>query len=238
MRKGWVFCGGMIRSGSTLQYQLASELIERFSLGERTTYFPPEEHARVLESVPHGLSTFKTHSLTEPVALHCQRGGGIALYIYRDLRDVVSSFQQKERVRLEGDVLADFIIDLIRKDLAWRSLPQVHVSRYEDVVFALDSEVIRIGEFLDIPCSSPMAEQIAEDLSYTRQAEGIASADREDLVEVNSTNVYHRNTLLHKNHFQGGAAGRYKSDLDPGQCRVIEDQAGAWLAANNYVLTT
>lgn len=238
MRNGWIFCGGMIRSGSTLQYQVAGELIERSKLGRRMTYIPPEEHTRVLEFSPQGLSTFKTHDLTDPVALQCQRGGGVALYIYRDLRDVISSFQQKEHIRLEGTALEVKTTELIRKDLAWRSLPRVYVSRYEDVLLALATEVNRISEFLDIPCPALMAKQIAEDLCYARQAENIAAANSEDLVEINPTNVYHRETLLHRNHFQGGTVGRYKFDLDSEQCRQIEVQAGDWLVSNGYVLET
>lgn len=188
--------------------------------------------------VANGQSGFKSHDLTEPVTLQCQRGGGVALYIYRDLRDVISSFQQKEHVRLDGTALEDLITELMRKDLAWRSLPLVYVSRYEDVSIALATEVSRIGEFLDIPCPAFMAKQIAEDLSYARQAISIAAADQDDLVEVNPTNVYHRNTLLHRNHLQGGAVGRYKYDLNSAQRRQIEDQAGAWLAANGYTLDT
>src|SRR5512138_2281267 len=102
MREGWIFCGGMIRAGSTLQYQIASELIERLGLGRRTGYLPPAEHAWVLGARPvAGLSTFKTHELTEQVARQCRQSDAVALYIYRDLRDVVSSLQQK-RARAIG----------------------------------------------------------------------------------------------------------------------------------------
>ncbi len=53
-------------------------------------------------------------------------------------------------------------------------------------------------------------------------------------MENNPTNVYHRVTLLHLNHLQGGAIGRYRLDLDAEQRAQIEDMAGAWLVANGY----
>ena len=36
----WVFCGGMIRSGSTLQYQIAADLVERLGVGHGYPMYP------------------------------------------------------------------------------------------------------------------------------------------------------------------------------------------------------
>jgi hypothetical protein len=235
MREGWVFCGGMIRSGSTLQYQVASELIERLGLGRRTGYVPPSEHTRMLAGTPAGmLGTFKTHELTEPIADQVRRNRSVALYIHRDLRDVVSSLQQKEGARLEGEHLAGTVRELLRRDSQWRALPRVYVSRYEDVIFGLGSEVLRIAGFLAISCPGSLATEIASVLSYREQEQGIAAAAEQDLIAVNPTNVYHRHTLLHRNHFQGGLIGRYRVDLTAGQRAVIEDIAGPWLAQYGY----
>ncbi len=177
MLQGWVFCGGMIRAGSTLQYQIASELIERADLGRRTTFIPPADHAAALaDPPPFGLSTFKTHQLTDPVAAQCRAGGAVALYIFRDLRDVVSSFQRKEGVRLAGQQLTDQVLELVRTDAAWRSLPHVYVSRYEDVILSLGAEVRRIAEFLGVPCPEAVERQIAGDLSYAEQEKTIGSS--------------------------------------------------------------
>lgn len=238
MRQGWIFCGGMIRSGSTLQYQMASELIERHGLGRRTTYIHPSEHPAVLAGLPPaGLSTFKTHELTDRVEAHCCAGTGMALYIYRDLRDVVGSLQQKEGRRLEGDGLVALVERLLDVDKQWRALPQVFVSRYEDVLRDPEREILGLAGFLGIPCTVAAAAELAAALSYEEQEKGINSASRDELVEVNPTNVYHRDTLLHTNHFQGGIVGRYKADLDEEQVCVIEGLAESWLVFHDYPMT-
>ena len=225
----------MIRSGSTLQYQISSELIEHFGLGRRSEFVPPARHPAALAGSPAGLSTFKTHKLTEPVAGHC-RNGAAALYIFRDLRDVIGSLQQKEARRIEGEALAARVRDLLETDRAWRALPSVYISRYEDVLPALLGEVMGIAGFLGIACPGEWAAQLAAALSYGQQQQAIAAADPGELVEATPANVYHRRTLLHRNHFQGGAVGRYRVDLDSAQRSLIEQLAGAWLTANGYSL--
>ena len=37
----WVFCCGMQRSGSTLQYQIAARLVEQAGLGQRLEWVEP-----------------------------------------------------------------------------------------------------------------------------------------------------------------------------------------------------
>ncbi len=83
LRTGWVFCGGMNRSGSTLQYLLASELIERSGLGKRAPYVDPSEHPHELACKPSfGLSTFKSHIVTQEVARHCEQGNAVVLLTF------------------------------------------------------------------------------------------------------------------------------------------------------------
>ena len=48
----WVFCCGMQRSASTLQFQIAAELVERAGLGERVGWVRPEQFPRLLDK--HG----------------------------------------------------------------------------------------------------------------------------------------------------------------------------------------
>lgn len=235
MRSGWVFCGGMRRAGSTLQYQVASELLERNEMGRRMTYVPPENHSRVLADQPaEGLITFKTHELTPPVTNCCVERKAIALYIFRDIRDVVSSYQVKEKSRLDDAHLTALVLDLLEKDRQWRSLPRVYISRYEQVIFGLSKEVERIGHFLGTPDNGVLTKEVATLLAYENQKSIIESANEDDLVKVNPTNIYHRSTLLHRNHFNGGAIGRYRVDLTTQQISRVESLAGDWLSTYGY----
>lgn len=140
-RARWVFCGGMPRAGSTLQYQMARGLIERAGVGRRGGWLRPDETSSfVAAGPPAGLSTVKTHAIPDEVARACEAGRGLALYIRRDLRDVVCSHQRKQGVRLDGEALECFLELLIRRDARWRCLPSVHLARYEETVADLPGE--------------------------------------------------------------------------------------------------
>ncbi len=140
----WIFCGGMLRAGSTLQYQIASELIERSGLGVRSPYADPMSHEGALQAaVPKGISrTFKSHALTPSIMERLADGNAVALYSFRDLRDVIASQQQKNGWSLGERDLRALVADLLATDSAWRSLPRVHVVRYESMVTRLLEEVL------------------------------------------------------------------------------------------------
>ena len=43
----WIICAGAKRSGSTLQYNLISNLVEKSGLGKRIPHFKTQEFSRV-----------------------------------------------------------------------------------------------------------------------------------------------------------------------------------------------
>jgi len=225
----------MLRSGSTLQYQIASELIEHLNVGHRTTWHDTAEHPSVLAKQPEtGLSTFKTHQLTETVKEQCVSGQSISLYIYRDLRDVLSSYQEKNSVRLTGKKLEGWLTTILKTDANWRSLPSLYISRYEDVIPSIASEVTNISKYLGIECPDSLINHIAQSLSYNSQKDRINSTSS-SWVKANETNIYDKVSLLHSNHLQSGAIGRYKTDLSIGQISTIEELAGDWLLKMGYL---
>jgi hypothetical protein len=226
----------MLRAGSTLQYQIASELIERSGLGVRSPYADPMSHEGALQAaVPKGISrTFKSHALTPSIMERLADGNAVALYSFRDLRDVIASQQQKNGWSLGERDLRALVADLLATDSAWRSLPRVHVVRYESMVTRLLEEVLDSAAFLEVPCALSLAESIAADLSYEAQLRRLASITGESWVHVDPNNVYDVNSLLHRNHLQSGRPGRFCEVLAPVQVAIIELVAGDWLANNGY----
>jgi hypothetical protein len=236
IKKGWIFCGGMIRSGSTLQYQIASELIERLNIGQRTTWHDATAHASILIDQPEvGLSTFKTHQLTERVKELCTNRQSTSLYIYRDLRDVLSSYQEKFSIYLTGKKLEDWLTTILTIDGNWRTLPSVYISRYEDVIPSITSEVINISKYLGIDCPDNLVNHIASSLSYDAQKDRIDSTSS-SWVKTNEKSIYDKVSLLHKNHLQSGAIGRYQKDLNKTQTSIVNEIAGEWLIEMGYAL--
>lgn len=195
LRGSWIFCGGMKRSGSTLQYLLASELIERTGFGSRTPWIDQHEHSQVLGAEhTSGFRTFKSHILTKEIAHHCEAGNAFALYIYRDIRDVVSSIQQKSNVRYLGQSLTNLIVELMDADTQWRSLPKVYVSRYRDVIEREFFEVSNIAAFLNIQAHDSILKEIAENIHMKRVKRLLTTCRRENglktHLQLNITHIH------------------------------------------------
>lgn len=165
----------------------------------------------------------------------CLGDRAVALYIYRDLRDVISSLQEKNQFRLEGRGLERLVVKLQQSDEQWRALPGTYVSRYEDVTNNIGEEVERIARFLGLECTLDLLRDIAEDLSFESQQDRIRMVAESALVEVNPTNAYDPVSLLHRNHLQSGEAGRHRLNLDSTQIHLIETLAADWLQANRYL---
>src|SRR5438132_1477367 len=99
----WIFCGGMKRSASTLQYQLASALVEQAGTGTRSTWVPSSEFPCLRERYADlgSWKVFKSHDCTPEIAREMTDHGSLGLYIYRDLRDVIASQMQMSRVSFD-----------------------------------------------------------------------------------------------------------------------------------------
>jgi len=65
----WVFSCGMFRSGSTLQYQLISGLVEKLAFGMRSKYLSESEFPQLLTEYKNtkGFTVLKAHFITDPM---------------------------------------------------------------------------------------------------------------------------------------------------------------------------
>src|SRR5207248_10609308 len=101
-----VICAGMCRSGSTWQYLVACDLLERTGPGERLGFLTPPEFARASAEPPAGRwRVLKTHDGHPAFAAVLATGQARCLYAYRDLRDVAYSLAHKWSVPLRTAVV-------------------------------------------------------------------------------------------------------------------------------------
>src|SRR5271156_1399475 len=92
-----LICCGMIRSGSTVQYQVVAELVERNSLGRRAGFVDEQNVVDVLADVRaiHGMTVVKAHQLIPQLRTALQEGTARLFYTFRDLRAVAVSAMRK-----------------------------------------------------------------------------------------------------------------------------------------------
>ena len=141
----WIFCCGMRRSGSTLQYQITAHLVESAGRGNRVDWVKPSEFPELARQNANveGWKVFKNHVCTKAMAEEFHRQNALGVYCYRDPRDVVVSSLQKWNFSFD-DLWRS---GLLQKDLEnykkWTRLPGVLVSKYEEMIRDLPTEVLK-----------------------------------------------------------------------------------------------
>jgi hypothetical protein len=228
----------MIRSGSTLQFQIASELVERHGMGRRVEYVPESEFQAL--AARHGNSpgfkVFKAHQCTPDLAELC-REHALAIYSYRDLRDVAVSAMRKFGFSFNQLLENRWLDQAVADGERWVRVPRVLVTRYEDLVLDLSLEVRRIAEFIGIELLPMEDKEIARDLSMDKQRARIADA-MPDLAGTAPASLiaYDPTSLLHHNHIHEGEVGGWRA-LPADDLRELENRFGQWLVTHGYLLS-
>lgn len=236
----WVLCGGMQRSGSTLQFQLAAHLVEMTGRGQRQTYVEPDKLAEALDqsTASPDLKVAKTHIFNDSVRLALRSGRAVGLYTFRDIRDVVVSFMHKEERPFSEESARHHVTQNLAWYAGWVKEAGVLVSRYETFVQDLPAEVARIAAFLNIPLSAADCAEVAAQYSLERQRETIAKSVEANHLSRHANSQFDPYSLLHTNHIHSGEVGAWRSELTPHQIAFVEGLAGDWLTENGYPLYT
>lgn len=236
----WIFCCGMQRSGSTLQFQITARLVEEAGLGRRVEWVKPERFGKLRKELANeeGWKVFKIHVCTDKMAKEFKHGNAMGVYTYRDLRDVFVSTMRKYDTSFAQLYEGGFLEDCLEQYRRWTALPRVLTSKYEDMIADLPREVARIAAHLGLDLPAETYEHIANEHTLERQKERIAEAiNNGALVEgVIKGMFYNPDTNLHTNHIHEGAVGGWKNVLSAAQAAQIEDEAGDWLVAHGYEL--
>lgn len=232
-----VICCGMLRSGSTLQYQIAVELLQRADRGEGIGEVR-HVHCRELDARTDG----KTHAVKvhkrallpgAPDAL--QAGYATGLYISRDIRDVAVSLMNMRQVSFEQLMFRGGEVEQALRDYqAWTALPGMLMSKYETMMADLQGEVQRIAQHLDIEISDTEAAAIAHTYSLDRQQRRIQNWKSDPEYDAAQ---HDPNTLLHHNHIRSGKSQQWRTALTPMQIAYLESVAGNWLRSQGYELS-
>jgi len=235
----WVFACGSVRSGSTLHYNLISRIVEKFELGKRIDFYPPDQFPTAQKKYAdyNGIKVFKTHKLTPEIALELRENRAIGFFTYRDLRDVIVSLANKSGKGIGGGLSSNgFVENYLNNFYQWQNVSNVYFSRYENFAFDISSEVLRIFSILKVDnANQQIAKDIAIELNINKQKE----------IALNSTNrqkagnaVFDRKFLLHKNHINSGQYGQWKLQMNAKEVHKVEGLAYNWLLNNGYEVTS
>ncbi len=237
----WVFCCGMIRSGSTLQYQMAMQLVETTGSGKALGYASAEGFGDLFarHGADGGLAVVKCHDWIPAAADLVRKGRGRLIYISRDLRDVAASMARKKGYGLRELLASRELQRAIENHHAWRACGDWHAARYEQVVNDLASEVNAIARHLGLAIEPAIRDRIAEDLSLDAQRSRIAArAATQDrrLGRMLDGTAIDSQTLLHADHITSGSAGGWRDSLGPLESAAVEYLGRRWLEMQGYRL--
>lgn len=235
-----VICCGMYRACSTWQYEVIGHLIEWRRKGERlgyvegSTYDPKPGRGR--------FRVLKCHDAHPKFTLAVAEGDALAVYSYRDLRDVVDSMRHKTGKSFEGLMGEGLVHRILWNDSYWMTRPGVLAQRYEDLVSDPTGGVRELARFLGISLSTEEAEEIAEAYSpeaNRRRAEAVRLEARSIGVDPDDPAQVLRHdpeTLLHGNHLRSGRVGGWREALSLEDQGMLARIVGPWLVSRGYEL--
>jgi hypothetical protein len=245
-----VLCGGMYRACSTWQYEVAAYLIEQYLGGKRLGYLTGDQYAACLRSdASTAMHTpgqsirwrvIKSHEGDRSFARTVADERGLAVYAYRDVREVVFSLMHKRGITFEQLLRQGMIHQILANDRFWMARPDVLVQRYEDLLTDPTRGVIELARHIGIRLDESEAARIAGLYSHESNKARTEALRRRlqeagvDLDSAANAQICDPTTLLHWNHIRQGGTRSWRTLASPPQRRTLERVCGRWLKARGY----
>lgn len=231
----WIFCSGMIRSGSTVQYQLTAEIIESSKCGMRVPYVPESDFVKIRDNYDSQFTVFKAHVCLPDLSRECLNNGAKVVYSYRDIRDVAVSAMRKFEMTFDDLIEKGWLDQAVEDYHQWTAMPDVLISRYETFHNNLIQETRKISDFLQISLSEQMVERIGRDFQTDRQKERMTRLRPPDIGPSGRGGlIFDPRELLHWNHLHDGQVGAWRTLLTQDQRFCLTHKFSDWLLATGY----
>ncbi len=166
------FCSGMIRSGSTWQYNIVKSLLEKRGLAKPFGYgFIGNEIAMDELVKSHGNFFVKMHESYQPALDMVKTHSAKAVFIHRDLRDVAASLMVRHQRNLKWVLENDLIHKAWKNYQRWTSVPGILIQQYEKVMINMPVAIKEIAQYLEIDLHPGELEELNLKYSLEKQKE-------------------------------------------------------------------
>jgi hypothetical protein len=236
----------MYRACSTWQYEVIAHLIERHWNGLRLGYLTGEKFSAFDDVWADRAcwSVLKSHEGDSRFASRIAEGRAVAVYAYRDIRDVVFSLMHKRRVPFDTLFRQGMIHQILVNDRFWTSQPGVLCQRYEALIADPVAGVEQLAAHLGLTLAAGEAETVASEYSFQANRQRTETmglrlrAEGVDLDDPSNTLYYDSRTLLHWNHLRQGRPGDWRSLASPRERAILARLCNRWLAEHGYETDT
>jgi hypothetical protein len=167
-------------------------------------------------------------------------GRARALYVHRDIRDVVFSLMHKRGKTFEQILRQGMIHQILANDRFWMAQPDVLVQRYDDLISEPARGVTELANHLGFELADGEAESIADLYSQeSNRARTDALKQRleqagVDLENAGNTQICDPSSLLHWNHMRRKGAASWRTSATSQQIAIVHRLCGRWLAERGY----
>ncbi|WP_199336936.1 sulfotransferase domain-containing protein [Oscillatoria sp. FACHB-1407] len=230
-----------------MQFQVTTELVQSKEAGRVVGWIDAKRFSEVRDAYPdtQAFKVIKVHECTDAIQSEFLRGNAIGIYTFRDIRDVYVSMM-RQRLKSFADIWQEgFLEACLDNYKKWTELPNVLVSKYEEIMSDLSHEVCRIASHLSISLPATASEAIANNYSLDVQQARIEQF-KEKLLQTPLNPDDHRQmvdyhdekTLLHMNHIDSAKVGRWRNDLTDLEIAHIEEKVREWCDRFGYTPST
>lgn len=239
-----VVCNGMLRAGSTMQYNVARSLVAASGAGNGEGFFTEAE----LLAMPAEIAEWQRDPLYHIVKTHdaCEwllnAGEHTRIcYIHRDLRDVAASIRRKWP---QSELMSalDRAVDSYHTIAAGSG---VLVQKYEDFSRQPVVAATELSRHLQLDLTPAAILKAVEENSVEHAVERAARLRRSPGALLRRVarrfalgrDHYDSESLLHDDHISetAGATGVWRDVLTAGEIAEIENRFGDWLRLAGYV---
>lgn len=246
----------MIRSGSTLQYNIVRTLVERMSVGRgygfygNNPYFPRppfNKISRILHNLlknnalqaqlfqwgkEKSFHVIKMHEIPSNIEKMADIGLMQTFYIYRDIRDVAVSV--KRIWKLTGNYLLNALDKAILNYYTLRNLPNVLYQRYEELIADIPNAIHESADFLGLKPTNTIIRSIATAVSPRRMKKIANRQIKAPWRAIGSKKTDTGTLLLHKHISDNKVRKSRHYLLKKKEAEIITNRYQNWLLELEY----
>lgn len=207
-------CAGMVRSGSTWQFNAVRFLLQRGGASDIVGGFISVGD----ELLAHQTVIIKTHEFYPSLAAKAD----VVLTAHRDLRDVAASMQRKFQTKLSSGLVRGWV----KRHIKWSQFASYDL-HYENLLEDKLSELKKIASVLKLP--QPVLNELPYE-SILDEIEGLKFNKRRSKLDPSDTV-----NLLHDGHVTDGRHGSWKGVIPEELVVSIEKECRGWMISKGYL---